>query len=113
MTRLRVGVVRYASVADAIEERLALGGRPRVRIGQGRILIVLRGVGATRWEPASQLTRALEMASVARAVLADDTRGALQRHARHAVVVRFEDVAAAQGCDVRATWECVIPTPER
>jgi hypothetical protein len=28
----------------------------------------------------------------------------------HAVVVRFEDVTAAEGCEVRAQWECVVPT---
>jgi len=111
MSRLRVGVVRFASVSDAIEERLALGARPRVIIGHGRILIAVRNIGATRWEPATQMTRAQEMAAIARAVLAQDARASVRRRAENAFVVRFEDIVAAQGCDVRATWECVIPTP--
>lgn len=111
MSRLRAGVVRFASVADAIEARLGIAARPRVTIGHGRILIAVRNIGATRWELATQMTRAHEMAAVARAVLAEDARASVRRRTVNAVVVRFEDIAAAQGCDVRATWECVIPTP--
>ena len=111
MTRLRIGVVRYASVADAIEGRLGLGVRPSCHIGQGRLYIVVRGIGATRWPQEAQVSRALEMAAIAREILEADGRVTVRRHARHAVVVRFEDAAAVQGCDVRARWECVVPTP--
>lgn len=103
-------MVRYASVADAIERRFALG-RAECRIGQGRLYIVLRGAGATRWEPSAQLAQALEMAAVARDVLSSDARSALRRRAGQAIVVRFEDAANARGCDVRAVWECVVPRP--
>lgn len=111
MTRLRIGVVRYASVAEAIEARLHVGVRPACHLGQGRLHIVVRGAGATRWEPAEQLARALEMAAVARDVLLADPRSAVRSRAGRAVVVRYEDAAAAQGCDVRAHWECVVPGP--
>lgn len=111
MARLRIGVVRYASVADAIEARLTLGARPACHVGRGRLYVVLRGAGATRWGPEAQISRALEMAAIARGILAEDGRAAVREHARHAVVVRFEDAAAAQGCDVRAQWECVVPSP--
>src|SRR3954471_15081176 len=89
MARLRIGISRYASVANAIEQRLALGGRLACQIGQGRLCITLRSAGATRWVPEVQLARALEMAAVARELLDRDTRASVRRHARHAVVVRF------------------------
>jgi len=106
---MRIGISRYASVANAIEQRLALGGRLSCQIGQGRLCITLRSAGATRWEPTVQVARALDMAAVARGTLAADRRAAVRRHARHAVVVRFEDAMVAEGCQVRATWECIVP----
>jgi hypothetical protein len=50
------------------------------------------------------------MAATARAVLVADPRQPVRVHARHAIVVRYEDVAVAAGCEVRALWECVVPT---
>ena len=111
MARLRIGVTRYAAVLEEIEQRLAPTGGLTCQIGAGRMSLVLRGVGATRWEPEAQLARALELAAAARARLAADGRAPVRAHARHAVVVRFEDVSVAAGCDVRAQWECVIPSP--
>ena len=70
---------------------------------------MLRGVGATRWEPAAQVERALEMAAVARELLAADPRARVRAYARNAVVIRFEDAGLARGCAVRAEWECVVP----
>jgi hypothetical protein len=110
MVRFRLAVTRYPSVLEAIERQLAPDGRLTCRLGAGRVYLVLRGAGATRWDPATQLARALEMAAAARAILAADARGPVRAHARHAVVVRFEDVTAAEGCEVRAQWECVVPT---
>ena len=111
MPRIRFTVTRYASVLGAIERQLAPDGRLTCRLGVGRVYLVLHGAGATRWEPATQLSRALEMAATARAMLAADARGPVRVHARHAVVVRFEDATVARGCEVRVQWECVVPTP--
>ena len=111
MAPVRLTVTRYPEVLDAIERQLAWHGRLTCRLGAGRVHLVLRGVGATRWEPAAQLARALEMAAAARAVLLADARAPVRAHARHAVVVRLEDATVAEGCDVRAHWECVVPAP--
>jgi hypothetical protein len=110
MARFRLGVTRYASVLESIERQLAPDGRLTCRLGAGRVYLVLRGAGATRWDPATQLARALEMAASARAILAADARAPVRVHARHAVVVRFEDTTVAEGCEVRAHWECIVPT---
>jgi hypothetical protein len=113
MPRFRLRVTRFPDVLDAIERRLAPGGGLTCSLGAGRVHLVLRGAAATRWAPEVQLARALEMAAAARAVLAADARAPVQAHARHAVVVRYEDAAVAAGCDVRAQWECVVPSPAR
>jgi hypothetical protein len=111
MARFRLRVTRYPDVLDAIERRLApaVGGLT-CSLGAGRVHLVLRGAGATNWEPTARLARALEMAATARAVLVADPRQPVRVHARHAIVVRYEDVAVAAGCEVRALWECVVPT---
>jgi hypothetical protein len=104
-------MTRYPDVLDAIERHLApAAGDLTCSLGAGRVYLVLRGAGATRWEPGAQLTRALEMAAAARAVLAADPRPPVRVHARHAAVIRYEDFAVAAGCDVRAFWECIVPT---
>jgi hypothetical protein len=104
-------MTRYPDVLDAIERQLALAeGSVVCSLGAGRVHLLVRGLGATSWEPGARLARALQMAAAARAVLAADRRPSVRVHARHAVVVRYEDVAVAAGCDVRALWECVVPT---
>ena len=108
---VRFRVTRYPDVLEALERQLAPEGHLTCEFGAGRVYVVLRGVGATRWDPAAQLARALEMATSARATLAADSRAAVRVHARHAIVVRYEDVTVAKGCEVRAQWECVVPTP--
>ena len=109
MSRIRLGIVRYASVANAIEERLATGGRIACKVGSGRFYVTLRGVGATEWEPASRAAYAVEAAAIAREVLAAHPRATVRRQARRAVVVRLEDAAVTRGCQVRTVWECVVP----
>ena len=112
MVRFRFRVTRYPDALEAIERKLAPDdGHLTCRFGAGRVYVVLRGVGATRWAPEAQLARALEMAVVTRASLASDARASVRVHAAHAIVVRFEDVTVAEGCEVRAQWECVVPTP--
>ena len=95
---------------EAIEQQLAADGRLTCSFGTGRVYLDLRGAGATDWEMEAQLARALEMAAAARSLLAADTRAAVRVHARHAIVVRYEDATVAAGCNVRAEWECVVPT---
>ena len=111
MARFRLRPTRYPDVLEAIERQLASEGRLTCSLGAGRVYLILRGAGATRWEAEPQLTRALEMAAAARAVLAADARAPVRVHAQHAVVVRYEDAEVAAGCDVRAEWECIVPAP--
>ena len=111
MPRFRLRVTRYPDVLDAIERRLAPDGGLTCSLGAGRVHLVLRGTGATRWGADAQLATALQLAAAARAMLAADARAPVRVHARHAVVVRYEDAAVASGCDVRAHWECVVPSP--
>ena len=110
MARIRFAVTRYGALLADIERQLSPDGKLTCRFGAGRVYLVLRGAGATRWSPEGQIARALEMATRVRTTLAADTRGPVRAHARHAVVVRFEDTTVAEGCEVRATWECVVPS---
>lgn len=110
MAWFRLRPTRYPDVLQAIERHLASDGRLRCSLGAGRVYLSLRGAGATRWGVDTQLARALEMAAAARAVLAADARAPVRVHAQHALVVRYEDATMAAGCDVRAQWECVVPT---
>lgn len=109
MSPLRVGVVRYASVGAAIATALGIHPAPDVRIGQGRLTLVFRRSGASRWPQDEQLDFALRVAAIVRRVLADDRRSDVRRRARRAIVVVYEDAANAGGCAVTARWECVIP----
>ena len=109
MVRIRIGVTRYASLLGEIERRLAPEGMMTCRLGVGRVYLVLRGAGATQWEPARRLATALDMAAVVRSILAADSRAPVRYHAHHAVVVRYEDAGVAEGCEVRAHWECIVP----
>ena len=111
MNGLRVGVVRYASVGTAIGRALGAEPAPDCRIGQGRITLTFRRLGATRWPESRQVEHALRVAAVARAVLADDSRRAVRQRASRAIVVVYEDASLARGCAVVARWECVVPAP--
>ena len=107
---VRFRVTRYPDVLGAIERRLAPDGHLSCHFGAGRVYLTLRSVGATRWDGATQLARALEMAATVREMLATDPRPGVRVHASHAIVVHYEDVGLARGCEVRAEWECVVPT---
>jgi hypothetical protein len=116
--RIRLGVTRFSELLASIERQLRPDGRLTCRLGAGRVSLVVRGAGATRWAPEVQLEYALELAGGARARLAADARKSVKSHARHAVVVRYEDAGLAardapgdMACEVRATWECVVPAP--
>ena len=111
MRRLQVGVIRYASVGTAIGRALGLEPIPNCQIGQGRITITFRRLGATRWTEARQIEYALRAAAVARETLAGDRRPAVHRRATRAIVVVYEDASLVRGCAVEGRWECVVPAP--
>jgi hypothetical protein len=109
MSRLQVGVVRYASVAAEIGRALGVESAPDCRIGQGRITLTFRSRGASRWPEAQQVEHALRVAAVARTVFAADPRRAVRQRATRAIVVVYEDATLIRGCEVLARWECVVP----
>jgi len=111
MTRLRVGVVRYASAATAIGRALAIDPAPDCRIGQGRIKLTFRRLGASRWPEAQQIEYALKVAGIARTVLSADSRRAVRERVTRAIVVVYEDATLLRGCAVVSRWECVVPAP--
>jgi hypothetical protein len=111
MRRLQVGVVRYASVGNAIAEALGIEPAPDCRIGLGRLRLTFRSLGASGWTDAKRIEHALRIADVARKVLAADYRRAVRNRTSRAIVVMFEDAMILRGCTVMARWECVVPAP--
>jgi hypothetical protein len=109
MSRLKIGVVRYGSAANAIAAALGAGSPPLCRIGLGRITLTFRNTGASRWPEARQLEHAIAAARVAREVLASDPRRGVRQRVERAIVVRYEDVGIRRGCSVTARWECIVP----
>src|SRR5438105_15836555 len=109
MSRLQVGVVRYASLAGAIAHALGIEPAPECRIGRGRITITFRRVGASRWPDARQIDQALRVAAIARTVIAADPRRAVRQRATRAIVVVDEVATLVRGCAGTGRWECVIP----
>jgi hypothetical protein len=110
MSRLRIGVVRYAAVGASIARELgATGAAPDCQIGHGRVTLTFRRLGATRWPESEQIEHALRAAAAARAVLAADARQAVRQRAARAIVVVYEDATLVRGCAVTARWECVVP----
>ena len=86
MARLRLGVVRFASVAAASEQ--AIGGEPlpRCEIGRGRLRLTFRGRGASRWPEAQQVTFAFQVAALARGVLSADERERVRARVSRAIL---------------------------
>jgi hypothetical protein len=109
MRRLQAGIVRYRSLAAAISQALGIEPAPDCRIGGGRITVTFRRLGASRWSEEEQIEFALESATIARALIADDHRRGVSRRAKRAIVVIYEDTTLVRGCEVVARWECVIP----
>ena len=106
---LRFGVVRFASVAQAIARELAVEVEPDCHLGRGRMTITFRNIGATRWPVGEQAERALAAAATARRLLAEDPRARVHRRASRAIVVAYEDETLVRGCAVSARWSCVVP----
>ena len=111
MGRLRAGIVRYRSLATAISQALGIEPAPDCGIGKGRITITFRRIGASRWAEEEQIEFALEVAKIARAVIAGDDRHGVRRRASRAIVVTYEDTTLVRGCEAVARWECVVPVP--
>jgi hypothetical protein len=111
MSRLQVGIIRYASVAAAIGRALGVEPEPYCQIGHGRIMLTFHSLGASRWSENQQIEHALKAAATARAVLADDRRRAVRERAGRAIVVTYEGATVVRGCTVVARWECVVPAP--
>ena len=109
MSSLRVGVTRYGSVVTAIAEALGVDPAPDCRIGQHRITLTFRRLGAWRWSGEQQIEYALRAAAVVRAVLANDHRRGVRKRVNRAIVVIYEDTSLVRGCEVVSRWECVVP----
>jgi len=109
MSYLRVGLTRYSSVTTAIARALGVEPAPDCRIGQHRITLTFRRLGAWRWSGEQQIEYAVRVAAVVRAVLADDHRHAVRKRVNRAIVVIYEDTSLVRGCEVVSRWECVIP----
>jgi hypothetical protein len=112
MPRLRVGVVRYASVGNAIARALGVDPPPECRIGQGRISLIFRGLGASRWPEERQIEYALRVARTAREIISVDSRRTIRNRRSRAIVVVYEDNTLVRGCAVTSKWECVVPGGE-
>jgi hypothetical protein len=81
MSRLKVGIFRYASVADAIGHAFGIEPVPHCGIGHGRITLTLRQIGASRWTESRQVEHASRAAAVARRILSEDRRRAVSQRA--------------------------------
>jgi hypothetical protein len=111
--RLRAGVIRYASVGRAIARTLGVQPPPECNVGQGRIRVTFKNVGAARWTEDERIQYAFQVAEVARMILADDHRRLVRRRARRAIVVVYDDISLEQGCEVSSKWECVVTGGEQ
>ena len=96
-------------MARKIANELDVNPAPDIRIGQGRIAIKFRQLGASSWSETRRVEHAVHVAHVVRSLLADSDRWALRRRAGRAVVVSYEDAMYAAGCDIDARWVCVVP----
>src|SRR5690349_23974654 len=100
MTPIRAGIVRYASLATAIERALGAERPPECRIGQARITITFKRIGATRWPESRQMDFALRAAAVARELLAEDARRVIRQRVTRAIEIVYEDTTLLRGCAV-------------
>lgn len=111
MKRPRIGLVRYTPIVRDIAQTLGLKSIPAFRLGRGRIMLIFRQLGASRWPAEERIEYAFHVANTARSVFAADRRRLVRRHANRAVVVVYEDVLLEGGCDVTARWQCIVPVP--
>ena len=109
MPRLRVGLVRYGTIARSIADAFGTNPAPECKIGRGRITLTFRQTGASRWSEQQRIEYALHVAETARSLLGGDLRKRVRRRANRAIVVVFEDAVLDRGCDVQLWWQCVVP----
>lgn len=96
------------AIVDALAERLGVAPAPDCRLGQARLTLTFRRLGASRWPEERQVEYALRAAAIVRELLAGDARRTIQRRATRAIEVVYEDAALVRGCAVTARWECVV-----
>ncbi|HEY8165524.1 MAG TPA: hypothetical protein VIF83_08225 [Gemmatimonadaceae bacterium] len=109
MRGFQAGTVRFRSVADAVAKAILTDAALDCRLVHGRINLMLRQLGGTRWPEAHQVEYALQVARVVRAVLAAESKRSLRKRANRAIVIIYEDAFLSAGCDIVARWECVVP----
>ena len=107
--KIRVGVTRYASVANEIAQSMQIRPAPECKIGRGRITLIFRQTGASHWPETDRIDYALRVAAAARSILDSDSRKRVRRRVSRAVVVIYEDSTLEHGCDVRSRWQCIVP----
>jgi hypothetical protein len=84
---------------------------PDCRIGQHRITLTFKRLGASRWPEGQQIETALRAAEITRSVLAADSRRSIRDRADRAIEIAYEDASLVRGCAVASRWECVVPAP--
>jgi len=107
--KLRIGITRYASVANEIARSMQIHPAPECKIGRGRITLIFRQTGASHWPEADRIDYAIRVAAAARSILDSDTRKRVRRRVSRAVVIIYEDSTLDRGCDVRSRWQCIVP----
>ena len=110
MPRIKVGITRYRALAKEIAAAMGFDPPPVCKIGRGRITMLFKQSGATRWTEPEKFQQAFRAADIARSILSADKRRLVRRRARRAVVVIYEDTMMQSGCDVTARWQCVVPS---
>lgn len=100
---------RFSALGEEIAAGLGVRPAPDVRIGRGRTTIRYWQLGASGWTEARRIDHAMETAAVVRSMLASSSRWAVRRRSSRAIVVIYEDALLANGCDIDARWECVVP----
>jgi hypothetical protein len=109
MNRPRIGIIRYTPLVRDLANSLGIQTVPAFRIGRGRITLIFRQLGASRWPAEERIEYAFHVANVTRSMFAADHRRLVRRRANRAIVVVFEDVFLERGCDITARWQCIVP----
>ena len=110
MPRIKVGITRYRALAKEIAAAMGFDPAPICKIGRGRITMLFRQAGATRWTEPEKFQQAFRAADIARSILSADTRRLVRSRSKIAVVVIYEDKMMQSGCDVTARCQCVVPS---
>lgn len=112
MPRIKVPIRRYRALAKEIAAATGFNPPPVCKVGRGRITILFKQSGATRWPESEKFEQAFRIADLARSIISADKRRLVRRRSRRAVVVIYEDRMMQRGCDVTARWRCVVPAAQ-